>query len=76
MASRGAINTGKTKPRGPATPGIRASFVPGSKPPTLKSPPLPNPMTGSMRIQPGAPNNTNYGKSTVSANPFSGGIGA
>jgi hypothetical protein len=61
-----AINTGKSKPSKVPTPGIRPSFVLGSRPPTLRAPPVP-------RIKPGAPSTRQYGKADLSANP--GGAG-
>jgi len=59
-----AVRTGKGGPKSVPTPGIRPQMVLGSRPPTMRSPALPNPMTGSMRIKPLA-GQTQYGKTPM-----------
>jgi hypothetical protein len=50
-----SIDTGKSGPKKVPTPGIRPEFVLGSRPPTLRAPPVP-------RVKPGAPSTRQYGK--------------
>lgn len=69
MASR-SVRVGTSAPKGVTAPGARPQMVLGSRPATMRSPPIPNPMTGSGRIAPGPPNNTNYGKPGVTPNPL------
>ena len=57
MAAGLAIKGGKGGHKSVPTPGIRPSFVLGSRPETLRAPPVP-------RIKPAAAGTTNYAKNT------------
>lgn len=63
-----SIDTGKSKPNKVPTPGIRPQFVLGSRPPTLRAPPVP-------RVKPGAASTRQYGKADLSADPAGAGFG-
>lgn len=54
-----SVNTGKGGHKSVPTPGIRPSFVLGSRPVSLRTPAIP-------RIKPGAGSTRDYGKSTPS----------
>jgi len=54
-----SVNTGKGGHKSVPTPGIRPSFVLGSRPESLRTPPIP-------RIKPSAASTRNYGKTPPS----------
>ena len=66
MAAQGAVGVPRKGPTKVPTPGIRPSFVLGSRPPSIRSGEVPKP---GMRIKPGPANTTQYGKANGQANP-------
>lgn len=59
-AGRLAINASKSGHKSVPTPGVRPSFVLGSRPDTLRSPAVP-------RVKPAAASTRQYGKTSPSA---------
>ena len=61
------INAGKSSPKSVPNPPERPSFVLGSRPGSLRAPPVP-------RIKPGPPGTTQYGKANL-GNPAGASFG-
>ena len=70
MASSIAVRTGKGGHKSVPTPGIRPSFVLGSRPETLRAPPVPR-----IKPAPAGMNTRDYGKPSPAESDNLGGTG-
>ena len=60
-----SVNTGKGGHKSVPTPGIRPSYVLGSRPESLRSPPI-------QRVKPSAASTRDYGKATPPSSNLAG----